>query len=239
MIVQLVEASRQDLIGKYRRDGQKGNERFQKRTNYLVSNFKGLDLDALFNKDKFKYTTPIKDYKCVIEFDKPLSAIKDTIKGTSGIDDITVQMITEAFLHAYNRDRKVKVSCSCPDYLYRHKYWATRKGYNAGDPENRPSEITNPNDDQGPACKHIATLLDSIDWIAKAAANVLQFIKTYPDKAVNYLYDNPEELEKPEEEPEEPEQDEEVEEVEETSETEESEETTENTEGEENDNQTD
>lgn len=230
MIIKLSEASRQDLIGKYRRDGKKGNERFQKRTNYLVSDFKGLDLDALFNKDKFKYTTPIKDYKCVIEFDRPLTAIKDTVKDTAGIDDITVQMITEAFLHAYNRDKKVKVSCSCPDYIYRHKYWATRHGYNAGNPENRPSDITNPEDNQGPACKHIAKLLDSIDWIAKAASVVLQFIKAYSEKAVNYLYDNPEDKmksEEPEEIPEEPEvpeeEPEEEEEVQETEETEEEE----------------
>ena len=195
MIIKLSEASRQDLIGKYRRDGKKGNDRYQKRTNYTVSNFRGLNLDAFFNEDRFEYTTPIKDYKCVIEFDKPLTAVKDVIKGTDGIDDITVQMITEAFLHAYNRDSKVKVSCSCPDYLYRHKFWATKNGYNAGDPENRPSDITNPNDNQGPACKHIATLLDGVDWIAKAAANVLQFIKTYPEKAINYLYDK-EDIEK-------------------------------------------
>ena len=68
-------------------------------------------------------------------------------------------------------------------------YWATENGYKYGEPETRPSDITNPDDALGATCKHLDLLLSNKRWLTKAASVVNAFIKAYPDKAANYLYD--------------------------------------------------
>lgn len=66
----------------------------------------------------------------------------------------------------------VYLSCSCPDWQYRHAYISTQQDYNSGKPENRPSNITNPNDTLGAGCKHINSVLSNINWV-KATARVI------------------------------------------------------------------
>ena len=210
----LLETSRRDLISQSRRGSKK---RYNKRINYQVSNFKGVDLAQLFENDYFVFKTPINDYECVVAFPEVLDELKKAVKPTNGdANKVTYQMVLKALRASFDKTDDVKVRCSCADFHYRFEYWADRFGYLYGEPADRADEFpekTNPDNNIGATCKHLDLFLSSKRWLIKAASVVTSLIKTYPEKAAFYLYDE-EDLEQ--EEPEETE--EESEEVEETSE---------------------
>lgn len=78
---------------------------------------------------------------------------------------------------------------NCPDYHYRLSYWNTRDKINIGAPENIPSNITNPNNDLGPGCKHIMLVLSNHNWILKVASTINNYIH-YMEKHYERLYDD-------------------------------------------------
>ena len=183
----LLEVSRKDLVTKSRVQGKK---RFNKRLNYQVSNFRGVDLQKLFEDDYFVFNTPIKDYVCTIAFPGVFSSLKRVVRSTAGDPrKINLQMVIKALRIAFDDTDDVKVNCTCADWIYRFAYWATENGYKYGEPETRPSDITNPDDALGATCKHLDLLLSNKRWLTKAASVVNAFIKAYPEKAANYLYD--------------------------------------------------
>lgn len=183
----LLEVSRKDLVTKSRVQDKK---RFNKRLNYQVSNFRGVDLQKLFEDDYFVFNTPIKDYVCTIAFPGVFSSLKRVIRSTAGDPSkINLQMVIKALRIAFDDTDDVKVNCTCADWIYRFAYWATKNGYKYGEPETRPSDITNPDDALGATCKHLDLLLSNKRWLTKAASVVNAFIKAYPEKAANYLYD--------------------------------------------------
>lgn len=184
----LWEVSRKDLVAKSRVQDKK---RFNKRLNYQVSNFRGVDLQKLFEDDYFVFTTPIKDYVCTVAFPGVFSSLKKVVKSTKGDSTkIDLQMVIKALRIAFDATDDVKVNCTCADWVYRFAYWATKNGYKYGNPETRPSDITNPDDALGATCKHLDLLLSNKRWLTKAASVVNAFIKAYPEKAANYLYDD-------------------------------------------------
>lgn len=194
----LLEVSRKDLVMKSRRQSK---TRYQKRVNYQVPNFRGVDLRQLFENDYFVFKTPIKDYVCVIAFPGVFTQLRQVVKETHGDPSrINLQMVIKALRRAFDATDDVKVDCSCADFRYRFAYWATQNGYKYGAPENRPSDVTNPDDMLGATCKHLDLLLSNKRWLTKAASVVNSFIKTYPDKAALYLYDE-DEIKKTEEPP--------------------------------------
>lgn len=193
----LSEASRKDLTTKSRIQSKK---RYKKRLNYQVSNFRGVDLKQMFENDYFVFKTPIKDYVCVIAFPGVFSELRNVVKSTNGsVKKINLQMVIKALRKAFDATDDVKVNCTCADWRYRFAYWATQNGYKYGEPETRPSDITNPDDAIGATCKHLNLLLSNKRWLTKAASTVNSFIKAYPEKAALYLYDEDEIVEEPEE----------------------------------------
>lgn len=67
---------------------------------------------------------------------------------------------------------------NCPDWKYRQAYWATKGGYNSGQPQ--PSNgmaIANPNDTKGAGCKHVNLVLSNLDWMMKIASVINNYIK--------------------------------------------------------------
>lgn len=205
----LSEASRRDLVYKSR---SQGKERFKKRLNYQVSNFRGVDLKSLFENDYLVFRTPIKDYVCTVAFPGVFTQLRKVVKETHGdTKKINLQMVIKALSRAFDATDDVKVDCTCADWIYRYAYFASVNGYKYGELEDRPSKITNPDDSLGATCKHLDLLLSNKRWLTKAASVVNSFIKTYPDKAAAYLYDE-EDLDQDDEESEE----EDREEVEET-----------------------
>lgn len=76
---------------------------------------------------------------------------------------------------------------NCDDFRYRFNYWATRDDINSGTPEFRPSNITNPDNSLGSACKHILLVLNNNAWIIKVASVINNYIK-YMTKNYEKLY---------------------------------------------------
>ena len=73
--------------------------------------------------------------------------------------------------------------------MSRLAYWATVNGTNAGEPELRPSDETNPNDTKGAGCKHVNLVLNNNSWMMKVAAvinNYIKYIRTHQER----LYQN-------------------------------------------------
>lgn len=186
----LLEVSRKALVNKSRVQSRK---RFQRRLNYQVSNFRGVDLEQLFENDYFVFKTPIKDYVCTVAFPGVFSSLQDVVKSTHGDPSkINLQMVIKALRLAFDATDDVKVDCTCPDFWYRFSYVATQNDYKYGKPQTIPAPITNPNDDIGSTCKHLSLLLSNKQWVVKAASVVNAFIKAYPEKAAHYLYDESE-----------------------------------------------
>lgn len=204
MKLNLQEVSRRDLVTKSRHQDK---VRFNKRLNYQITNFRGVDLKELFENDLLVFQTPVK-YLCTISFPGVFSSLKNVIKTTNGDPSkITLQMVIRAVSKAFDAADDVKVRCSCDDFRYRFMWWANRNGYLYGplDPgtEKFP-EKTNPDDMLGATCKHLNLLLSNKRWITKTASVINAFIKAYPEKAAKYLYDEEDLVEEePEEEPEE------------------------------------
>ena len=59
---------------------------------------------------------------------------------------------------------------------FRGKYWATRNEILIGAPEDRPSDITNPNDTKGPGCKHITLALSDSSWLIRVSSVIYNYI---------------------------------------------------------------
>lgn len=110
----LVEASRKDLISKSRRGSK---ERYNKRLNYQVANFRGVDLGQFFNNDYLVYETPINDYVCTLAFPGVLTHLKDVCKTTTGdIKKVNYQLVLKALRIAFDATDDVKVRCTCADF---------------------------------------------------------------------------------------------------------------------------
>lgn len=191
----LNEASRQELISKSRRGSK---ERYRKRLNYQVSNYRGVDLGKLFIEDYLVFQTPIGDYDVTIAFPGALTELRNVVKSTNGdINKINYKMVLKALRIALDKTDDVRVRCSCADFRFRYMYWANKYGYLYGPIDRKAAEFpekTNPEDSIGATCKHLDLLLANKRWLIKAASVVNALVKAYPDKASKYLYD-PEDLE--------------------------------------------
>ena len=110
---------------------------------------------------------------------------------TKRLGKVDLRTIVRALVEAFNRD-DVYISCSCEDFQYRFRYWATVHDINSGDTENRPARITNPQDNKGPGCKHIMLVLSNTQWIMKVGSVINNYIKymerTRKNDYAKYIY---------------------------------------------------
>lgn len=65
---------------------------------------------------------------------------------------------------------------NCPDNRYRFSYFQTINDYRSGEPETRPSDITNPTDNKGAGCKHILLVLSNLNWLLKVCSVINNYI---------------------------------------------------------------
>ena len=139
MRIRLCEATTRDIRRKY----NPASTRAQKSRDYSVS-IKEFTLDPLYIV--FEVTGGTRPYEVDMAFKdvapKSRAAIKNAIK-----------------------NGQVKTGCSCPDAKFRFNYWQNKNGYGF-DTEHRPANVTNPKNDKGPGCKHLAAVLSREDqWI--------------------------------------------------------------------------
>lgn len=143
-----------------------------------IKHFNNMDMDKFFKTDVLDVSVDINGetniYKVRMSFIGTLDELHDFIK-KNNIEQVDRKMILKALMKAFNRD-DVYINCTCPDFRYRFKYWATKKGLLIGDPENRPADITNPGDDKGPGCKHIILCLSDSSWLIKIASVIFNYI---------------------------------------------------------------
>lgn len=188
----LYEDSRQQLISKSK-FSNKGRERYNKRKHSKVASsvksFNQIDMNKLFKEGILTVNVPVHgetdDYIVKITFGGFTDILRDQIKGRETVE---FRDISKTCIIGFNK-ADVFVSCSCPDFAYRFKYFASVNDFNSDSPETRPSDITNPDDKLGSSCKHVLLVLNNTSWILRVARVINNYIK-YMEKHYSKLYQN-------------------------------------------------
>lgn len=184
----LNEDTRQKLISKSK-SSPKGRERFNKRNKSRVGNtvksFNKINMNKLFKDDILTIGVPVRgetdDYVVTITFGGFLEILRDQVERSGSL---TFRETSRAAIIGFNRD-DVYIACSCPDYDFRMRYWATKDNVNSTAPETRPSDITNPDNNLGNACKHILLVLSNTSWllrVGRVIANYIDYMKKHYQK---------------------------------------------------------
>lgn len=168
----------------------KGKNRYQRRLYSRlaasVKNFNSIDMNKLFKDDILDVDIDVKGetdiYVVRISFSGFLDELHNFLNNNKPLDR---KIISKALVRAFNADN-VYINCTCPDFRYRGKYWATKNDILIGAPETRPSDITNPNDTKGPGCKHINLALSDSSWLIKVSSVIYNYI--------NYMEEHDERL---------------------------------------------
>lgn len=159
-----------------------GKNRYQRRLKSKIApsikHFNNIDMNKFFKTDILDVLIDVKGetniYKVRMSFVGTLDEIHNELK-KSGATQIDRKIVLRALTKAFNND-DVYINCTCPDFRYRFKYWATKKNLLIGDPEHRPANITNPHDDKGPGCKHIILCLSDASWLIKIASVIYNYV---------------------------------------------------------------
>ncbi len=170
-----------------------GKNRYQRRLKSKIApsikHFNNIDMNKFFKTDILDVLIDVKGetniYKVRMSFIGTLDEIHKELQ-KSGATQIDRKIVLRALTKAFNSD-DVYINCTCPDFKYRFKYWATKKNILIGDPENRPAKITNPNDDKGPGCKHIILCLSDASWLIKIASVIYNYV-TYMEQHDERLF---------------------------------------------------
>lgn len=176
----LLEVSRKNLVGKTKVGSP---ERYNKRLRYAAMSTPEIDEDKLLNDDMLVIFVQVGKYTDTVAF--------------AGVIKHFIEIVKRDPKHSVNRRNVVRaineqvdltdvyVNCTCPDMKYRYRYWATKYNYLYGYSETRPAKITNPVDDIGATCKHLAAILSNKKWLVKTASVVNDFIHDHYDKFVD------------------------------------------------------
>lgn len=182
---QLNEVKRNQLVSKSKA-GEKtksyGTTRFQRRLKSKIPNnsssYNNIDMNKLFKDDildaNIKVIGETDIYNVIVSFSGVIEELKQLIEQRAKIDlNICVRAIVKAF-----DKNDIYINCSCPDHKFRFNFWSTINKYSASEqPEMRPADITNPNDNLGATCKHGALVLNKQVWILKVASVLNNYIK--------------------------------------------------------------
>ena len=192
----LCEDTRQELINTSRASA-KGSQRYDKRRkssfSTSVSNYNSMDMNKLFKDDILTVNGGIKGETDNYTVNIDILDIIKTIRNKYVRDGkkVDLSIITRALVECMN-SKDIRVSCTCPDSRYRMAYHQTRTKVKSGEPELRPSDITNPNDTLGHACKHTLLVLQNNSWLRKVASaiwNYIKYIMSHYEKAyANIIY---------------------------------------------------
>lgn len=198
MLIKLNEDSRSQLLSKarqgaeYKGDKSKGKNRYERRTKSKISNsvreYNQLDMNKFFKEDildlYIKVHGETDDYMVGISFSGILELIREETTKNEDLQ-VDLRLILKMLKRAFNREDKVLIRCTCPDWQYRMSYFASVNDLILGDKENRPSDITNPDDKLGPACKHVILVLSNTAWLVKLSSSVNNYINYIKDHYEN------------------------------------------------------
>lgn len=188
----LTEDSRSKLLSKSKQS-DKGFQRFKNRVKSRVANsvkqYNSIDMNKLFKDDILTVDVNVKgetdSYIVKISFGGFCELLKDQIEKQNGRLDF--KAVTRALILGFNKD-DVYIKCSCPDAQYRFAYWQSKNNIISGEEkETRPSNITNPDDNLGSACKHVLLVLSNTSFLLKVGSTILNYIR-YMEKHYQKLY---------------------------------------------------
>lgn len=185
------EDSRQQLISKSR-NSEKGRQRLNRRNKSKVANtvqqYNSIDMNKLFKDNILTININVNgetnDYIVKISFGGFLDILHSELSRNNDLLDL--RLIVRALVTGFNRDN-VYISCTCPDFFYRFGYFCTRNQVNSGPDQKIPSNITNPDDKLGSACKHVLLVLSNTKWLMKVASVINNYIK-YMQEHYENLY---------------------------------------------------
>lgn len=169
-----------------------GKNRYERRLKSKVARsvkqYNSIDMNKLFKDNildvNVEVTGETDTYIVTMSFGGFLDLLHEQLEKNNEILDL--RTISRALVSAFNSDN-VYIHCSCPDWKYRMAYWATVTDINSGEPENRPSDITNPNNTKGPGCKHTLLVLSNNTWLIKVSSVIHNYIN-YMKKHYERLY---------------------------------------------------
>ena len=185
----LLEVSRKNLVGKTKVGSP---QRYNKRLRYSAMSIPEIDEEQLLYHDMLVIYVQVGSYTDIVAYKGVISKLIEIVK-----KDPMHRVIRRFVVQALNQQvdlTDVYVNCSCPDFRYRYKYWATKFDYLWGEPEKIPAEITNPDDSIGATCKHLASILANKKWLVKAASVVNDFIHDNYEEFIQSYNIDPEEF---------------------------------------------
>lgn len=195
----LSEDSRTQLLQKSKKadnyvpsNQSKGKNRYERRLHSKVSKsvkqYNSMDMNKLFKDNILDVNVEVNgetdNYIVRMSFGGFLDYLHEQIERNNG--ELDLRTISRALVSAFNSDN-VYIWCSCDDWKYRMSYWATVKDITSGPPENRPSDVTNPNDTKGAGCKHTLLVLSNNTWLIKVSSVIHNYIN-YMQKHQQRLY---------------------------------------------------
>lgn len=176
------EVSRKNIIGKTK---VQSPARYNRRLRYSTMSTPEIDEDKLIKADMLVISVKVGNYMCQLAYSGVIEHLIENVK-----KDARHSLNRKAVIRAMNEQVDlvdIFVSCTCADFKYRYAYYATRHDYLYGTPETRPAQITNPHDDIGAVCKHLACILANKKWLVKASSVVNDILHDrYSEVIENY-----------------------------------------------------
>lgn len=189
----LEEASRNELLAKAKAETI---TRYNKSAGYKGFSLVDIDTTAIKTRDSIVITNRVGNYFDTIELEDILYWVGLEVDETPD-KKMSLETVRRALLGAMD-GMDIKVDCNCGDFVYRFAYMATVLEYKYGKPENRPSNITNPNA-YGALCKHLISLLSNKSWVKQVASTLQQWIIDEIDWVRKYLNVKEEDFKLPDE----------------------------------------
>lgn len=183
----LNEVTRWDIL---RRSQRESPTRFDKKKFYRAKDFNNVDFKELFENNNFTWTSRVGDYIVTISFEGAFDILQwelKSMKGKNRYKRITHGMLTKALSKALDEE-DLYFECSCDDFKYRFRYWATQADCVFGLPQNTAPKVRNTKNNKGYCCKHILSVLYGKRWIPAAAKCWLQYIQANPDLSQWYIW---------------------------------------------------
>ena len=189
----LEEASRNELLAKAKAETI---TRYNKSAGYKGFSLVDIDTTAIKTRDSIVITNRVGNYFDTVELEDILYWVGLEVDETPD-KKMNLETVRRALLGAMD-GMDIKVDCNCGDFCYRFAYMATVLEYKYGKPENRPSNITNPNA-YGALCKHLISLLSNKSWVKQVASTLQQWIIDEIDWVRKYLNVKEEDFKLPDE----------------------------------------
>ena len=190
----LIEDKRTQLLStsKSAKKEKDGKTRYQKRVKSRVrsnvSQLNKIDFNQLFKNNILTVNLDVEGetdtYVVTISFGGFLDQLRDQLHKANDI--FSLRIVIRALLDTFNSDN-IYIKCSCPDFNFRFSYWLSREDIIFGQKENRPADITNPNNDLGDGCKHIMLVLSNTSWIIKLGSVITNYYN-YMEKHYKKLW---------------------------------------------------